>query len=165
MPIHLKYFCGDAAERTEAQARQRRNSDRDAGGNGRRRSGGHSAGNGNKSAGKKKAMNNTKLATEMKTVKKPVVAKATAKNVTIKKPLKNPGKDISKKSAKKPARTAEIDAKDTTPRVVSKRGAALKAASLISRSAADLNERRWRGSIPKPPISVTAFAIASASPS
>mmetsp|Transcript_22813 Transcript_22813/g.42979 ORF Transcript_22813/g.42979 Transcript_22813/m.42979 type:complete len:234 (+) Transcript_22813:1239-1940(+) len=34
LPIHLKYFCGDAAQRTEAQSRQVRNSDRDGGGGG-----------------------------------------------------------------------------------------------------------------------------------
>ena len=46
LPIHLKYFCGDAAERTEAQARQQRNSDRDGGGgNGRRRRGSRPGGN------------------------------------------------------------------------------------------------------------------------
>ena len=39
LPIHLKYFCGDTAERTEAQARQQRNSDRNGGGGNNRRRG------------------------------------------------------------------------------------------------------------------------------
>ena len=37
--VHLKYFCGENAERTEAQARQRRNSERQTGNNTRRRDG------------------------------------------------------------------------------------------------------------------------------
>jgi len=52
LPIHLKYFCGDAAERTEAQARQRRNRDR-GGGGGSSRGGGSSGGAGGKMGGKK----------------------------------------------------------------------------------------------------------------
>lgn len=39
LPIHLKYFCGENAQRTEAQSRQRRNNDR-GGGNGGRSNGG-----------------------------------------------------------------------------------------------------------------------------
>ncbi|KAL3815259.1 hypothetical protein ACHAXA_002795, partial [Cyclostephanos tholiformis] len=116
LPIHLKYFCGDAAERTEAQARQRRNSDRDEGGNGRRsRSGGHSNGDGHKRGGKQKEIKNTKYSTEMK-IKKQVEKNATANNGTKTKPLKKPVKNISKKSLKKPAKKAKIDSDDMTPR-------------------------------------------------
>jgi len=67
--IHLKYFCGDGAERTEAQARQRRTAARPGRGGG----GGGNGGSNAKSSGKK----------QMK--KKPPMTKAPSKNSSTKK--------------------------------------------------------------------------------
>jgi DNA repair protein RAD16 len=50
LPVHLKYFCGDGAQRTEAQSRQRRRSDRD----GERPGGGRPSGGGGKGKGNTK---------------------------------------------------------------------------------------------------------------
>lgn len=57
--VHLKYFCGEGAERTEAQSRQRRSGD-----NNRGRGGTKSL-----SKNKKKAMSKTKLPSPSKTLK------------------------------------------------------------------------------------------------
>lgn len=46
LPVHLKYFCGDGAQRTEAQSRQRRRTDRGGGGGGGRQGGGGGKGKG-----------------------------------------------------------------------------------------------------------------------
>ena len=142
LPIHLKYFCGDAAERTEAQARQQRNSDRDGGGgNGRRRRGGRPGGNsgGEDTRGdKRKESNKSKESTEMKMIKKPHEKNAATKNAAAKKPKKASEKP-EKKPEKKTAKTAGIvkPPSEVKPRAGSQRSAALKAASQISRSAAD----------------------------
>jgi len=149
LPIHLKYFCGDAAERTEAQARQQRNSDRDGGGgNGRPRRGSRPGGNSggdDKRGDKRKESNKSKESTEMKMIKKPLEKNAIAKNAAVKKPKKaseKPVKKLEKKAAKKagimkPPPEVNADADRITPRAGSQRSAALKAASQISRSAAD----------------------------
>lgn len=142
LPIHLKYFCGDAAERTEAQARQQRNSDRDGGGgNGRLRRGSRPGGNSggdDKRGDKRKESNKSKESTEMKMIKKPPEKNAPAKNATAKKPKKTSEKP-EKKPEKKAAKTAGIEKppSEVKPRAGSQRNAALKAASQISRSAAD----------------------------
>jgi DNA repair protein RAD16 len=47
LPVHLKYFCGDGAQRTEAQSRQRRRTDRGGG----RQSGGGGGGGSSKGKG------------------------------------------------------------------------------------------------------------------
>jgi hypothetical protein len=49
LPVHLKYFCGDGAQRTEAQSRQRRRTDRGGG-----RQGGSGGGGKGKGGMKKK---------------------------------------------------------------------------------------------------------------
>jgi hypothetical protein len=108
LPIHLKYFCGDSAERTEAQARQRRNPDRDEGGNERRR--GRRPGSNTDGDGKSG-------------VKKKETKKMMGKNAAKKAGITNPPTEV------------DADADRMTPR--SRRSAALKAASQISRSAAD----------------------------
>lgn len=70
LPVHLKYFCGESAERTEAQSRQRRSSENN---NNRRGRGG---GNQNSKVSKKKPpMSQTK---EMKKSKSTLRVKRTA---------------------------------------------------------------------------------------
>lgn len=50
LKVHLKYFCGESAQRTEAQARQHRTADRPTGGGGR---GGRGSSKGGKGGNKK----------------------------------------------------------------------------------------------------------------
>jgi hypothetical protein len=72
LPVHLKYFCGDGAQRTEAQARQQR---------GRDRGGGRPGGGGGKGKGKggtKKKPPMTKEAQKKVAERKVVRVKSTA---------------------------------------------------------------------------------------
>jgi hypothetical protein len=55
--VHLKYFCGEGAQRTEAQSRTRRNNDRDS--NSQRNNNGSSGKNNNKKGLKKKISTKT----------------------------------------------------------------------------------------------------------
>ncbi|KAL7554732.1 hypothetical protein ACHAWF_018559 [Thalassiosira exigua] len=151
--IHLKYFCGDGAQRTEAQARQRRNSDGGGGGGGGMRRGRRPAlPFGKKDTKKKKQAANVKEKTPSKQ-KKPMPAKKsqrpTKKPPAKKKKTKDADVVLTKRSAtkkqpKKPSKNsgARDDSEkgpgaETTPRAGSRRSAALRAASQISRSAAE----------------------------
>lgn len=83
LKVHLKYFCGESARRTEAQARQRRTADRPGD-----RGGSASGGRNGKGAGSK---GNTKTELKKKSFK---VATKTKAKVVKKKP---PSKAASKK--------------------------------------------------------------------
>jgi hypothetical protein len=72
LPVHLKYFCGDGAQRTEAQARQQRGRDRGGG----RQSGGGGKGKGKGGTKKKPPM--TKEAQKKAAERKVVRVKSTA---------------------------------------------------------------------------------------
>ena len=151
LPIHLKYFCGDSAERTEAQSRQRRNPDRDdrgGGGGGGGRNGGQRRRRGNDSGGgdtKKKRLDKSKIDfTKVTTLKKSSAKtkganmKLTAAIVTTKNVTKKPPK--AKSGMKTPQLLLDVDSDDEqlNPRAGSpRRSAAVKAASQISRSAAE----------------------------
>jgi len=166
LQIHLKYFCGDNAQRTEAQARQVRNSERGGGGGTRRRRPGNALGRGGKGGsdknGTKKKMSKSvdngtkkkmKEKVEGKEEKKPLARKKKVtddekkkKSPAPKKPVKTPAKRQEKKltnkaaSTKKPLRRSgdsdEEERVALTPRT-SRRSAAREAASRISRSAAE----------------------------
>ena len=126
LPIHLKYFCGETAERTEAQARQQRNSDRD-GGNSRRgrsirteESNNSESESGTKKMGKKKQMIKVKTTPKVKVPAAKMSSKKAGPKSTPPKLSNGADRNIA-----------------VTPRSGSQRKAALSAASRISRSAAD----------------------------
>ena len=125
LPIHLKYFCGETAERTEAQARQQRNSDRDGGNRSRGRSIRTEESNsenesGTKSIGKKKQMIKVKTTPKVKVPTAKMSSKKAGPKSTPPKLSTGADRNIA-----------------VTPRSGSQRKAALTAASKISRSAAD----------------------------
>lgn len=133
LPIHLKYFCGDGAMKTEAQARQRRNSDRDGPARGRRgrrpdRAFGKSDGKDKKDVATKDVKEEVEVATKQR--KRP--EKTTANNKILSKPKR-------KDTATKQVLTNDQDEIQTgaTSRRSSSRGAARKAASIITKSAAE----------------------------
>ena len=138
LPIHLKYFCGEGAERTEAQARTQRNSDRGGGSSGRRpgSSGGKGKGKGGKKAEDKKT-------SAKEAVKKPALAKK-AEDDSKKPPSKKSKKVTTKKKppAKKSTQKKVSDQEDDleSPRSGSKRSASKKASSAISKSS-----KEWMG--------------------
>jgi DNA repair protein RAD16 len=106
LPIHLKYFCGEDAQRTEAQSRQRRNNDR-GGGSGSR--GGNSD--------KKKTSDKKKKspATKTKTEKKPTAAKVASKSTKVSaKSTDTPRAGSSRSAAKKAATQISRSASDWT---------------------------------------------------
>ena len=134
LPVHLKYFCGATAQKTEAQARQRRSTDRvDL--RGRR-------GRGADTQSGKSAGTMGKVATELKQKQK---AKSTKQIVAVKgskKPIV-PDKNINSKIEKALSKTAS---KKTTIKSVEKvgqptsrpsRSAARRAVSQIKKSAAE----------------------------
>jgi len=147
LPIHLKYFCGENAQRTEAQARQQRNSERHNGAGNRRIRGRANDDEDdedddsetNKKASKKKSSNSKmakKIATKSEKKDSKVSKKKTVSKVAE---SKNPRKDKVKKKPQKKvkAKRDEDDfEEDKSPtRTGSRRSAALKAASQISKSA------------------------------
>lgn len=121
LPIHLKYFCGENAQRTEAQSRQRRNNDRDDGRNGRNDESDDND-NDRKQSGKK-----------MKSAKK---SSSTNTKVATKKPRPTKASSAAK---------APVESKESTPaslgRKSSARKAATQAATQIARSASDWTEQ------------------------
>lgn len=130
----MKYFCGENAERTEAQARQRRGAGRDGGGgggNGGRRGGGRRPdrpfGKGDKD---KKDDTEKKQATKSK-------VKDKSKDEKKKAPAKK--KPVKKKTGQKksPPESIPDGLPTSSPRAGSRRSASLKAASQISKSAAE----------------------------
>lgn len=135
LPIHLKYFCGENAQRTEAQSRQRRNNDHNGGNVGR--NGGNDESDddnedndkGRKKPGKKmksakkSSLTNTKVAT-----KKPRPTKAT------------------KLSATKTSKQSKDSPPASLGRKSSARKAATQAATQIARSASDWTEQHGDGS-------------------
>lgn len=145
LPIHLKYFCGETAQKTEAQARQQRNSDREGSSRqrGRRldRPFGKSPGKKDKkedaqvskkfksetAAAKKQA--STKANTQKKAAAKKTETVAAAATAAAKKVSAARKKAASKKSTE----TADVD----VGRLGSKRSAARKAATQISKTAAE----------------------------
>jgi len=135
----LKYFCGDNAERTEAQSRQRRGSNHGGGGgvNARRGRGRGPGSSNNKKSGDKKDTKKktfTKDESEEDDDKKMPAKKVPAKKPAKKKPAQKKGG--KKKSA--PSKTeVEEEISTTSPRSGSGRSAARKAASQISQSAAE----------------------------
>lgn len=119
LPIHLKYFCGENAQRTEAQSRQRRNNDRGGGNGGRSNGGDDDDKGGKKKSGKK-----------MKSAEK---SSSTKTKVATKKPR-------STKASKQPATKVSKQSTES-PRAGLGRTAARKAATQISRSASDWTEQ------------------------
>lgn len=141
LPIHLKYFCGEGAQKTEAQARQRRNSDNDGdiarGRRGRRPS--RPFGN-NEMKGKKSMDTKEKKGKDVEgTTKQSPKTTASSKKTTT--PTTKHRSKSNKKQAetKRKSSTNDIveDESVSTPRRSSSRGAARKAASQIAKSAAD----------------------------
>jgi len=133
----LKYFCGDNAERTEAQSRQRRGSNHGGGGgvNARRGRGRGPGSSNNKKSGDKKDMKKktfTKDESKEDDDKKMPAKKMPAKKSVKKKPAQKKG---GKKKSSKTEEEEEIST--TSPRLGSSRSAARKAASQISQSAAE----------------------------
>lgn len=82
--VHLKYFCGESAQRTEAQARQRRTADRNQPGGGD--SGGRQGGG---KGGKKKSLSSSQKKPLTSSKKKPPMTK-----VSPKKTVRVKGDDI-----------------------------------------------------------------------
>eukprot|EP00986_Skeletonema_menzelii_P007037 scaffold2688_cov134-Skeletonema_menzelii.AAC.2 len=121
LPIHLKYFCGENAQRTEAQSRQRRNNDR-VGGNDRHDGGTSESDDDDDDNGKG------------------------SKHKTGKKTKSAHKSSLTKKVATKKARSTKTSkqSKDPPPagpgRKSSARKAATQAATQISRSASDWTE-------------------------
>jgi DNA repair protein RAD16 len=136
LPIHLKYFCGDSAERTEAQSRQRRNPDRDerggGGGGGGGRNGGQRRRRGNDSGGgdtKKKGLDKSKDDSTKVTRLKKSSAKTKGANMKL---------SAAIATTKNVTPNVDSDDEKLNPRAGSpRRSAAVKAASQISRSAAE----------------------------
>jgi hypothetical protein len=128
LPIHLKYFCGDTAERTEAQARQQRNSDRDGGNRKRgkrsRRTLEIDSNSESDSGPQEKVMLKKKESIKLKTTSK------------VKMPA---AKMSSKKGGSSTQKVSAVAVRNdaVSPRQRTQRRAALDAASHISRSAAD----------------------------
>ncbi|KAL7436913.1 hypothetical protein ACHAXH_003095 [Discostella pseudostelligera] len=128
LPIHLKYFCGDTAERTEAQARQQRNSDRDGGNRKRGRRSLRTLeidSNSDSDSGPQEMV--------MRKKKESIKLKTTSK-------VKTPAAKMSSKKGGSSTRKVSMVAvrnDAVSPRQRTQRKAALDAASHISRSAAD----------------------------
>jgi hypothetical protein len=128
LPIHLKYFCGDTAERTEAQARQQRNSDRDGGNRKRGRRSLRTLeidSNSDSDSGPQEMV--------MRKKKESIKLKTTSK-------IKTPAAKMSSKkggSSTRKVSTVAVRNDAVSPRQRTQRRAALDAASHISRSAAD----------------------------
>lgn len=118
LPIHLKYFCGDNAQKTEAQARQRRNS---GDGGGERRRGRMPSRPFGKGKDKKSQTDGSKTKKKIAVVDKKKAVTARKKSV----PKKTPSKSQS----------TDSPSADTCSR--SKRGAAQKAASKIHATSAE----------------------------
>ena len=121
LPIHLKYFCGENAQRTEAQSRQRRNNDR-VGGNDRHDGGTSESDDDDDDNGKG------------------------SKHKTGKKTKSAHKSSLTKKVATKKARSTKTSKQSKEPppagpgRKRSARKAATQAATQISRSASDWTE-------------------------
>ncbi|KAL7510045.1 hypothetical protein ACHAXN_006958 [Cyclotella atomus] len=130
LPIHLKYFCGESAQKTEAQARQRRGDGEARGRRGRRPDRPFG-----KSDGKDKPTNDTKCTKkDTKSISK---SKESAAAKTASKT--KPSKPITKKSSgkKKSSKSDTADYGTTATSRRSSRGAAQKAANQITKSAAE----------------------------
>ncbi|KAL7518437.1 hypothetical protein ACHAWX_003261 [Stephanocyclus meneghinianus] len=144
LPIHLKYFCGEGAQKTEAQARQHRNSDREGSSRGRGRGRRPDRPFG-KSPGKKDKKGDDvvlkKFKAETTVVKKQASSKAYSQKKASTKKVKTIAAAAAKKvpaarkktSSEKNAEESDVDA----GRRGSKRSAARKAATQISKSAAE----------------------------
>ena len=140
LPIHLKYFCGETAQKTEAQARQRRNSDRDEASRSWRRNrrdkiSGKSVGKDKKNADTKESekqkekVKNTQQMQNQSKQTKPVLKKATT---SVSKPS-----TMNKQKSQRKADSDFIDQTNTTSLVRPSRNAARKAATQIMKSAAE----------------------------
>lgn len=131
--VHLKYFCGEGAQKTEAQARQQRTRDRNDGpGNGGRGSSGGGKGIGKgKSVVKKKSFSKT----SSKTTKKKAKLSVTRKKSATKKKTQAKEVEISESEEED---VAMADTSPTTGRP--SRSAALRASKRLS---ASMNE--WTG--------------------
>ena len=133
LPIHLKYFCGEYAQKTEAQARQQRTTDRDGPARGRRgrrpdRPVGKNARKDGKSQDTKKLKKQETDSTKQSKKAKPTGKKsATTTNAA------------TKQNAIKKKKSKVEDDQNTLARP-SRRNAARKAASQISKSATEWQE-------------------------
>ncbi|KAL3910370.1 MAG: hypothetical protein SGILL_007718, partial [Bacillariaceae sp.] len=111
LAVHLKYFCGETAQRTEAQSRQRRTADRHqrpAPNNNRGGRGSQGGGNGGKKAFKTKQSTKTKKPLG-KTVTKKIVRAKASKNYDSDSELSVP-EDFDVTSSR-PSRSAATQAK------------------------------------------------------
>lgn len=130
LPIHLKYFCGENAQRTEAQSRQRRNIDRAGGNYGRNgRNDESDDDDDDNDKGRKQS------AKKMKSAKKPSL---TSTKEAAKKP--RPTK-ASKHSTTKASKQSKEYPPASLGRKSSARKAATQAATQIARSASDWTEQ------------------------
>ena len=144
LPIHLKYFCGETAQKTEAQARQQRNSDREGSSRRRGRRPDRPFG---KSPGKKDKKDDVavlkKFKSETTAAKKQASTKAnTQKQASAKKAATAiASAAVAKKlpaAQKKAASKKSVEKTDAdVGRPGSKRSAARKAATQISKTAAE----------------------------
>ena len=136
LPIHLKYFCGEGAERTEAQARTQRNSDRGDGSSRRRPGSSGGKGKGSKKTEEKKS--SAKAAAKKQAFTK------TAADDSKKQPSKKSKKMTAKKKPLRKKTTPSITSDEgddlESPRSRSKRSASKKASSAISKSS-----KEWIG--------------------
>lgn len=104
LPIHLKYFCGENAQRTEAQARQRRGHGRGGGSSGRSGNSGRS--NNEKKTAKKQKSSSTKAKVANK---KPTARKGSTKKTSItsmEAPRSSSGRSAARKAAAQISRSA-----------------------------------------------------------
>ena len=145
LPIHLKYFCGEHAQKTEAQARQQRNTDRDGPARGRRgRRPDRPFGKNTRKDGKGEGTKEPKKKEVTKELKKKEIESTKLSKTT--KPAAKKSATATKKlpAAKKQnePKKKKSEVKDDQTKVArpSRRNAALKASSQISKSATEWQE-------------------------
>jgi hypothetical protein len=136
LPIHLKYFCGETAQKTEAQARQRRNSDNDRPRGRRGRRPDRPFGKNSRNDKDKKDAGTSESKHNKQSKKMPAATKK-ANTGTKKASTKETSKPPSKKGSGPKKKLSDLD-EEPVP-VVSRpsRNAARKAASQITKSAAE----------------------------
>ena len=137
--MHLKYFCGDAAQKTEAQARQQRTRDE---GTSRRGNGGNKSGKGGHQEEKKTFAKTTT------TKKLPATATKAPKGKGGKKTARPPArKRQSKKVASSDSDDDEIEMIDVSPTTGRpSRSAAVAASKRLSKSMKEWTSDAKRGS-------------------
>eukprot|EP00804_Cyclotella_cryptica_P005687 CCRYP_000055-RC/>CCRYP_000055-RC protein AED:0.08 eAED:0.07 QI:0/0.87/0.88/1/1/1/9/176/1325 len=142
LPIHLKYFCGETAQKTEAQARQQRNSDRDGSSRRRGRRPDRPFG---KTPGKKDKKDDAvvlkKFKSETTASKKEASTKANTQKKASAKKKETAAAAAAKKLPAARKKTASKKSAEKTDADVgrpgSKRSAARKAATKITKTAAE----------------------------